>query len=56
MQHSTNTSQITNNNFGGATIGDNNVPFNQEEQTERNLPSELRHRPKIPRTPNRTER
>lgn len=37
-------------------------PFNNEgagnpgDSPERNLPSELRHRPKIPRTPNRADR
>ncbi len=28
----------------------------EENATDRNLPSELKHRPKIPRTPNKTER
>lgn len=27
-----------------------------EDQLDRNLPSEMKHRPKIPRTPNRKER
>jgi len=57
MQHSTNTSQITNNYAGGAQhgINDNTAPngFVEEPPTERNLPSEMKHRPKIPRTPSK---
>jgi hypothetical protein len=52
MQHSTNTSQITH-----MQVNDNTAPNGfvaaDEPPTERNLPSEMKHRPKIPRTPSK---
>ena len=55
MQHSTNTSQITH-----MQVNDNTAPNGfvaaDEPPTERNLPSEMKHRPKIPRTPSKAQR
>jgi hypothetical protein len=58
LQQSTNTSALTNNQFVNGQMGENmgTQPFPNEENTDRNLPSEMKHRPKIPRTPNKTER
>jgi hypothetical protein len=63
MQHSTNTSHLTTNNnysqqpaqFNG---GEQSIPGGEYEEAEpdRNLPSEMKHRPKIPRTPSQNER
>ncbi len=59
-QHSTNTSQITNNNYMMQNDSSMNVANTGQQQdgdqeggddTSRNLPSELKHRPKLPRTP-----
>ena len=69
LGQSTNTSAITsnnqfaNNNMQQAENTASIQPFLNEgnganlgDSPDRNLPSELRHRPKIPRTPNRADR
>jgi hypothetical protein len=50
-------SQPFNNNPGGMGQDGNPGMMNEEGMpVERKLPSEMKHRPKIPRTPNKTER
>jgi hypothetical protein len=49
-------SQPFNNNPSIGADGNPNMMNEDGMPVERNLPSEMKHRPKIPRTPNKTDR